>query len=155
MGSLNFHDLGYNSWWLQHNKPCILHLFTLDLSTYRFLQTLMSRCWNILATTVALPWLHSHLFHPLRAVSAHWVTLHVWNQVLGHFTCLAWTSPTVWRRLCLFFAQVRCDLCVTQLIIACQYVLLWSLLVIISYWPCKAKPRALHDKKPTFYSQGQ
>ena len=38
MYSSNFHDLrilSYNSWLLQDIEPCLLHLYTLDLNTYK------------------------------------------------------------------------------------------------------------------------
>ena len=72
----------------------------------------------MLATTLALHWLHSHLFHPFYAGSGHGVPyngLHVWNQVLGpgkhHWAnrqgSRMCTAPILaWHRKCLFIAQV-------------------------------------------------
>ena len=49
--SLNFHDFSYNSWLVQDIEPCILHLYTLELSTNRYLQALRNLCEKMQATT--------------------------------------------------------------------------------------------------------
>ena len=70
MEFLKFYDLSYNSWYVQDIEPCILHLYTLDLSTNRFLQALRNLCENMQATTA----LAAHgSFSPGSAALSRWV----------------------------------------------------------------------------------
>ena len=46
----NFQNLSYNSWWVQDIEPSQDHLYTLDLSTKRFLQALNNCCENMQST---------------------------------------------------------------------------------------------------------
>ena len=85
--TLSFHHLSYSSWCVQDVEQCILHLYTLDLSTYRFLYALRNHCENMQATTA----LAVHRFFPSSWcwVSTRWfwaaqgVPLHEWNQMWG------------------------------------------------------------------------
>ena len=91
--SLNFHDvklqvLAYNSWWVAAGIGCkiLCHVHSICI-LWISAQTDFSRRWGISvkACRLPLPWLHTDLFHPLGAGSAHWapLRLHPWNQMWG------------------------------------------------------------------------
>ena len=96
---------------MQDIELYILHLYTLDLSTKRFLRGLRNSCENMQATT-ALAGRRS--FPP----SWRWVSTRgpptcvepaagSWTAPPNSGTCPAPISPPVWRRRCLFIGQVR------------------------------------------------
>ena len=85
MEFLKFYDLSYNSWYVQDIEPCILHLYTLDLSTNRFLQLLGNLCENMQATTdfaASFP-PGSAAYRSFKNGLGHWIPLHAWKQVWG------------------------------------------------------------------------
>ena len=75
--SLNFHDYSYNSWLVQDITSRIFHLYTLDLSTNRFFQSLRNLCERH-ADLFHLGQLHADLFN---TGSGHWIPLYGWNQM--------------------------------------------------------------------------
>ena len=82
--SLNFHDLRHNSWWVQGIEPCILHLYTLDLSTKRFLQALRNLCENMQATTAFV----------CTQIFSTWVSCTPIFSTLGQDTGSSWMHGT-------------------------------------------------------------
>ena len=110
---------------------CLLwiHLFTLDLRTKRFLQVQRNSCAG------CLPWMHTDLFQPVGAGSAHWVPLHVWNQVLGpgHCSRAPERAPRPCRHLsgsgCAYLSPIFarragvCGYCWLWRVTACYYLL--------------------------------
>ena len=109
--SLNFHDYSYNSWLVQDITSRIFHLYTLDLSTNRFFQSLRNLCERH-ADLFHLGQLHADLFN---TGSGHWIPLHAWNQMWGpghqsrapeRATRPSHHWPPDMRRRCPFIAQV-------------------------------------------------
>ena len=96
----------------------------------RFFKALRNGCAG------CLPWIHTDLFQPFGAGSAHWVPLHAWNQVLGpgHCSRAPERAPRPSRHLygsgCAYLSPryawraVACGYCLLWRLTACDY--LWE-----------------------------
>ena len=113
------------SWWVQDIEPCILHLYTLDLSK-EISPGAKESLWKHAGYHCL--WLHADLFHLgqlhtnlFLAGSGHWAPLNAWNQLWDPLrprtaqqssgTCPAPISPQDRRKRCpsIPLVHLRCN----------------------------------------------